>query len=248
MKPKKNDLEFYDLSADTWWQADAKIYALSHLNPPRFSYFDRYISNWQNLKVLDIGCGGGFTCEFMAKRGVIASGIDQSAKCIQQAQHHATINNLNIDYRHGFAEKLPYPDASFDIVVCVDVLEHVANLNQTISEIQRVLKPNGYFLFDTINRNFKSKLVMIWLLENILQEIPRGIHDWHKFIQPKELTKLLHKNQFHNIEIKGFDLFGSSLYRNIIAYIHYKKTGGFQFKINNNTSLMYIGKAIKLSK
>lgn len=87
---------------------------------------------------------------------------------------------------------------------------------------------------------------MIWLLENILQEIPRGIHDWQKFIKPEEITDLMCKNGFLNIEIKGFDLFGEGLHRNIIAYQHYKKTRGFQAKVNNNTSLMYIGKAVKV--
>ncbi len=242
---KKNDLEFYDLSASTWWQEDAKIYALYHLNKPRFDFFDRYVSNWQGLKALDVGCGGGFSCEFMANRGVRASGIDQSMKCIIQAQEHAASSGLEIDYKRGFAEELPYNGNTFDVVICVDVLEHVANLNKAISEIYRVLKPHGLFLFDTINRNIKSRLVMIWLLENILQEIPRGIHDWQKFIKPEEITNLMYKTGFINIEIKGFDLFGEGLYHNIIAYLYYKKTRGFQAEVNNNTSLMYVGKAVK---
>jgi len=147
------------------------------------------------------------------------SGIDQSLKCIIKAQEQAASSGLEIDYEHGFVEALPYPDNTFDIVICVDVLEHVADLHLAISEISRVLKPQGLFLFDTINRNFKSKLVMIWLLENILQEIPRGIHDWQKFIKPSELTDLMHSNGFTSIEIKGFDLFGEGLHRNILAYM-----------------------------
>jgi 2-polyprenyl-6-hydroxyphenyl methylase / 3-demethylubiquinone-9 3-methyltransferase len=87
---------------------------------------------------------------------------------------------------------------------------------------------------------------MIWLLENLLQEIPRGIHDWNQFIKPNELKRLLSGNAFGNVEIKGFELFGESLYENVIAYRHYKQTGGFRGKITNNTSLMYIGKAMRL--
>ena len=242
---RKNDLEFYDLSADNWWQKDAKIYALYHLNQPRFAFFERYVPSWHGLRALDVGCGGGFSCEFMASRGVDVSGIDQSKKCIVKAQEHAMNNGLTIDYKHGFAEKIPYSDRTFDIVVCVDVLEHVANLEQTISEIYRVLKSGGLFFFDTINRNFKSKLVMILLLEIILQEIPRGIHDWQKFIKPAEISDLMRRIGFTSIDIKGFDLFGSTLYHNVFAYIYYKKTGNFQAKINTNTSLMYIGKAVK---
>jgi 2-polyprenyl-6-hydroxyphenyl methylase/3-demethylubiquinone-9 3-methyltransferase len=119
----KNDLEFYDLSADTWWQKDAKIYALYYLNQPRFDFFDNYVTNWQGLKALDIGCGGGFSCEFMANRGVMVSGIDQSVKCIIKAQEHAAISGLEIDYKHGFAEELPYSDNTFDIVI-----QHIRSL------------------------------------------------------------------------------------------------------------------------
>jgi 2-polyprenyl-6-hydroxyphenyl methylase/3-demethylubiquinone-9 3-methyltransferase len=89
---------------------------------------------------------------------------------------------------------------------------------------------------------------MIWLLENVLQEIPRGIHDWNKFIKPQDLTTLMHSQGFSGIEIKGFNIFGESLYQNLLAYIHYKKTGNFQVEISNKTSVMYIGKAVKQPK
>ena len=245
---KKNDLEFYEVSADNWWNTDEKIYALYHLNQPRFEFFDRYVSDWQGLKALDVGCGGGFSCEFMAQRGVVVSGIDQSAKCIAKAQEHAKISGFEIDYQQGFAENIPYCDNTFDVVTCVDVLEHVTNIHKTVSEIYRILKPKGLFFFDTINRNFKSRFVMIWLLEQILREIPKGIHDWSKFIRVDEITRVMQFNGFTNIEIKGFDLFGDTLYQNVLSYIHYKKTGSFKVKISDDTSLMYIGKAVKTAQ
>jgi 2-polyprenyl-6-hydroxyphenyl methylase / 3-demethylubiquinone-9 3-methyltransferase len=243
---KKNNLEFYDRNANQWWNADAKIYALYHLNSPRFEFFDRYVKNWQGLSVLDVGCGGGFSCEFMAARGVNVSGIDQSQKCIDAAMQHAYNSGLEIDYRCGVAEQLPYADQSFDIVVCVDVLEHVEDVKQVISEVSRILKPNGLFFFDTINRNFKSRLVMIWLMENLLGEIERGVHDWNKFITPVEVTELLKQYDFAQIEIKGFDLFGEALRFNLANYIQYKKTGTFEITINEDTSINYIGKAVKI--
>lgn len=242
---KRNDLEFYDRMADRWWQPNEKIYTLSYLNLPRFTYFDSYIKDWQGLNVLDVGCGGGYSCEFMAAKGAIVSGIDRSYPCIISARNHAANQGWEIDYKVGQAEALPWQNDTFDAVICVDVLEHVVDWQKTVAEIYRVLRPQGYFFFDTINRTVKSKLIFIVVLEDILQEIPIGVHDWHKFIQPQELRSVLWQVGFSDIDIKGLDLFGVSLYQNICAYIHYKKTGGFQAKISDNTSLMYIGKAVK---
>lgn len=242
---KRNNLEFYNETAAQWWSETAKIYALHHLNSPRFKYFDCHIIDWQNLRVLDVGCGGGFTCEFLSHRDAIVSGIDQSEQCIAIAKEHAKQNQLAIDYQHGLAEKLPYLDHAFDAVVCVDVLEHVADVEQTVLEIYRVLKPGGIFCFDTINKTFKSKLIMIWLLENVLREIPCGIHDWQKFIQPDKLTRLLLDSGFSEIEIKGFNIFGSTIVDNLAAYWYYKKTGHFNIHINEDVSVMYIGVAQK---
>lgn len=241
-----NDLEFYDSVAAQWWDETAKIYALNHLNLPRFQYFDRHIARWNGLHVLDVGCGGGFSCEFLAHRGATVSGIDRSQQCILTAKAHAEQNGLSIDYQHGFAENLPYPENSFDVVVCVDVLEHVADVQQTVLEIHRVLKAGGIFCFDTINKTLKSRLIMIWLLENILQEIPRGIHDWQKFIKPAELNHLMQQTGFAEIEIKGFNIFGSTIADNVAAYLRYKRTGNFSITINEEQSVMYIGKAKKI--
>lgn len=274
----KNDLEFYDENADNWWDEKSKIYALYHLNKPRFEFFDRHATNWQGLKTLDVGCGGGFSCEFMAERGAIVSGIDQSEKCVQAAKNHASISGFEIDYRQGLAENMPYDDNTFDVVICVDVLEHVADYKQVVSEVHRILKPGGLFFFDTINRTFSSQVVMIGLMENILQEIRRGVHDWDKFITPEELSVVMGDTGFGNIEIKGFDMFGEigallaqmngfwgnlmggkqlfpdadvmkqvsqTLTSNFGNYVDYKKSGLFKIKINEDTSIMYVGVGAK---
>ena len=123
MPPRRNDLTFYDRMADHWWDESAKIYALHHLNPLRFNYFDRFISSWKDLRVLDAGCGGGYTCEFLAQRGAIVSAIDQSLACIQRAIEQAQ-PHYKIDYLHGYADSLPYANQSFDAVLCVDVQIH----------------------------------------------------------------------------------------------------------------------------
>ncbi|MBD2089335.1 3-demethylubiquinone-9 3-O-methyltransferase [Microcoleus sp. FACHB-1515] len=240
---QRNDLSFYDRMAPHWWNRSAKIFALNHLNPLRFEYFDRFVPDWQGLRVLDVGCGGGYTCEFLASRGAIVSGIDQSQACINSAIEHAK-QDYSIEYQQGFAEKLPYLDDSFDVVICVDVLEHVDNVEKSIAQIQRVLKPGGIFLFDTINRTWKSKVVMIWLLENLLGEIPRGVHDWHQFILPQELRNYLERSQFSEITLHGFNLLGETIPEQIEAYRYYRKTKNFRASISDDLSVMYIGKAI----
>lgn len=241
----ENDLDYYNRTAPQWWQEDAQIYALSHLNPARFAYGDRFLCQWQGIKVLDVGCGGGYTCEFLARRGAIVYGLDRSRACIEVAKEHAATKGFHIDYRYGVAEELPYENDYFDVAVCVDVLEHVDDVRRVLSEIYRILKPGSLFFFDTINRNFWSRLIMIWLLEDWLGEIPRGIHDWRKFITPQELETMLIKSGFQDIAFAGFNLFGSHLLENLAAYRRYRRTQQFQIAIDNNTSIMYIGKALK---
>jgi 2-polyprenyl-6-hydroxyphenyl methylase / 3-demethylubiquinone-9 3-methyltransferase len=246
MAIKKNDLEFYDLRADYWWNEDTDIYALYHLNKPRFVFFNRYVVDWEGLKVLDVGCGGGFSCEFMADMGVSVYGLDQSKKCINAAKKHALESGFTIDYSWGLAEKMPYADNTFDAVICVDVLEHVQSVPSVIAEVSRVLKPEGLFFFDTINRTFRSKLMMIWLMENILGEIPKGVHDWNKFVKPEELGHMLQDQGFSDLEFKGFDIFGEALRLNLSSYLAYKRTNKVKVTINEDISINYIGKATKL--
>ena len=241
----RNNLFFYDQQAAEWWQADATIAPLNRLNPLRFQYFDQLIPDWRRLKVLDVGCGGGFTCEFLAQRGAEVWGTDQSSACIEAAETHAHESKLDVHYRVGMAEALPWEDSSFDVVVCVDVLEHVKNPRQAIAEIARVLKPGGLFCFDTINRTVRSRLIMIWLLENLLGQIPQGIHDWRKFITPQELAHWSRQADLENIQISGFNLFGSTVAEHIAAYRHYQRTGDFQVRFDDDTQVMYIGTAIK---
>lgn len=252
---KKNDLEYYDLNAEKWWQEGEALHLSNHFNQTRFEFAAQYIHDWKNLKVLDIGCGGGLACETIAKLGADVSGIDLSENSIKVAKEHASQSQLEIDYRQGFAENLPYGSNSFDVVLCFDVLEHVLNLEKVISEAYRVLSQGGVFLFDTINRTFKSKLVMIWLLEDVLNQIPRGLHDWNKFVKPEELSSMLKKNHFSNVEIQGFDVTNGmnfGVLKNIILSGLNNQNKGreadlFKIQINQDISMCYIGKVDKLS-
>jgi len=253
-KMKRNDLEYYELNADKWWKEGETLYLSNHLNKSRFEFFDSYVPNWKGIKVLDIGCGGGLACEFLAKQGANVSGIDLSLNSIKAAQAHAKESHLKIDYQCGVAENLPYSENTFDVVVCFDVLEHVEDWGKVIREIYRVLNKNGIFLFDTINQTFKSKFIMIWLLEDILKQIPRGLHDWEKFIQPQELIHVMEKTGFADVVIKGFDLTGGTNFKTlkdiVLRGLSKQRVGGkvelFEIQINHDTSVCYIGKAVKL--
>ncbi|MGF1459707.1 MAG: bifunctional 2-polyprenyl-6-hydroxyphenol methylase/3-demethylubiquinol 3-O-methyltransferase UbiG [Leptolyngbyaceae cyanobacterium] len=239
----RNNLAFYDQQAAQWWQETATIFPLSRLNPLRFQYFDRFVPDWQRLTVLDVGCGGGYTCEFLAQRGAIVTGLDQSAACIYAAKAHARQSGLTVDYTVGLSENLPFPDNTFDVVVCVDVLEHVQDVERAIAEISRVIKPQGWFCFDTINRTWQSRLLMIWLLEDLLRQIPPGVHDWHKFIAPSELECWLALSGFATPTIQGFDLFGRTPWANVARLLHYWRTQAFRVRFDGNTAVMYIGAA-----
>jgi 2-polyprenyl-6-hydroxyphenyl methylase/3-demethylubiquinone-9 3-methyltransferase len=239
----RNNLSFYDQQAASWWEESATIFPLSHLNPLRFLFFDRFVPQWENLRVLDVGCGGGYTCEYLARRGARLSGIDRSAPCIDAARSHADASGLAIDYRVGTAEQLPFGAGRFDVVICVDVLEHVDRPDAVIAEIARVLAPGGTFCFDTINRTFRSRLTMIWLLETLLRLIPAGVHDWERFVTPVALRGWLVARGFSAIAMQGMDLFGRGPLRTLGRLLHYWRTGGFQVGFDDDLAVMFIGVA-----
>ncbi|MBR2657249.1 MAG: 3-demethylubiquinone-9 3-O-methyltransferase [Loktanella sp.] len=187
----RNDLTIYDTYADKWWSDDIRwVRTLKNLVPGRLKHFDRLI-DWQGKDVLDLGCAGGFMAEAMAKRGANVTGIDPASDAISAARQHAKAEGLRIGYDVGVGEALPYDNASFDAVVCVDVLEHVTDLQKVLQEVARCLRPGGLFLFDTINRNPIARLATITVAEDILRLLPRGTHDPAMFIKPHELRSAM---------------------------------------------------------
>jgi 2-polyprenyl-6-hydroxyphenyl methylase / 3-demethylubiquinone-9 3-methyltransferase len=192
-EPLRNNLAIYDEVAARWWSDDLRwVRTLKNMVPGRLRYFDRFM-NWQGASVLDLGCAGGFMAEAMAERGAVVTGIDPAAEAIAEAQAHAAAHGKSIRYDVGVGEVLPYADASFDAVVCVDVLEHVADLDRVLVETARVLRPGGKFLFDTINRNPLAAFATITMAEDVLGLLPKGTHDSAKFIKPGELRSGLVK-------------------------------------------------------
>ena len=183
----RNDLTIYDRVADRWWSDDIRwVRRLKNLVPGRLAWFDRQI-DWQGRAVLDQGCAGDFMAEALAARGAQVTGIDPAKAAIAAARVHARAQGLRIGYDVGIGEALPYDDASLDAVVCVDVLEHVADLHKVMAEVARVLCLGVTFLFDTINRNPLARLATITGAEDLLRLLPRGTHDSAMFIKPREL-------------------------------------------------------------
>ncbi|MEI4233287.1 bifunctional 2-polyprenyl-6-hydroxyphenol methylase/3-demethylubiquinol 3-O-methyltransferase UbiG [Roseovarius sp. D22-M7] len=187
----RNDLTIYDSAADRWWSDDIRwVRTLKNLVPGRLSWMDEQI-DWRGKAVLDLGCAGGFMAEALAARGAQVTGIDPADQAIDAARAHAVSQGHAITYDIGVGEALPYEDAAFDAVVCVDVLEHVQDLAMVLAEAARVLRPGGLFLFDTINRNILARLVTITIAEDILRLLPRGTHDPALFIKPAEMRAAL---------------------------------------------------------
>ena len=183
----RNDLTIYDSVADRWWSDDLRwMRTLKNLVPGRLGWFDRQI-DWRGKAVLDLGCAGGFMAEALDARGARVTGIDPAAEAVAAARAHAEAQGRAIAYDVGVGEDLPYADAAFDAVVCVDVLEHVRDLGQVLAEVSRVLRPGGLFLFDTINRNPLARLATITIAEDVLRLLPKGTHDPALFITPRAL-------------------------------------------------------------
>lgn len=227
-----NDLSIYDTHAKSWWDGSQRFLRLLHnIVPARMRYFSTLV-DWQDMSVLDLGCGGGFMSEAMARAGARVTGVDPAAHAIAAAQAHARQEGLAIDYRVGSGERVPLEDESVDCVVCVDVLEHVASLDAVLDEVARVLKPGGVFLYDTINRTPLARLVLVHFGETILGLLPRGTHDPNMFIKPVELSTKLAERGFEVGPIVG--LSPNGLNRRL----------DFTFGRFPSTQIMYMGHAV----
>jgi len=200
---KRIDNNLYNAEGDIWWGSETVLHLLkTSVNPWRVGYSSRIIKQLgfdpKGKSALEVGSGGGILTEEIAKMGFLTTGIDPSDQSIQTASAHAKESGLEIKYDKGVGESLPYADHSFDCIFCCDVLEHVQDLPKVISEISRVLKPNGIFFYDTLNRTFISKLVAIkiWQEWKRWAFMPPNLHVWEMFIKPTEIKELLFKNGF----------------------------------------------------
>ena len=209
------EIEKFQAMAAEWWDENGKFKPLHMLNPCRLDYittqiageFDRDLKSpepFRGLRILDIGCGGGLLSEPMARLGATVIGADAAAGNIPVAQVHAQQSGLEIDYRHTTAEALAEAGEQFDVVLNMEVVEHVASPIDYLIACRTLLKPGGLHICSTLNRNPKSFMMAIVGAEHVMRWLPKGTHDWSKFITPDELFDLLHKAGLTAVDRKGF--------------------------------------------
>ncbi len=254
--------EIYNRLGNDWWDesGDGNLVSLRYLsNPVKFRYIHSIIRNQPesrrtNNSVLDVGCGGGYLSEELAKSELDVIGIDPSRESIEAAKAHAEQENLDIKYFVGYGERLPFESNTFDFVCCCDVLEHVKDYRIIVQEISRVLKNGGIFFYDTINRTVISKFVMIKIMQEWKSTsfLDPNVHIWDMFIKPKELLEVLSDHQLIHQEIKGisprmnFISHYLNLRRRSKSQITWKELGAkLNLGLSNNLSSTYIGYAIK---
>jgi len=193
------EIERFSRIAGEWWDPTGKFAPLHRLNPLRIGYIrDRTAAHWKRdpltgaplkgLSLLDIGCGGGLLSEPMARLGAHVTGVDAAARNIRVAALHAGKQGLDIDYRQGTAEALAASGIQFDIVLALEVVEHVADVELFLKSCGRMVKPGGLLFLSTLNRTAKAWALAIAGGEYILRWLPRGTHDWKKFLRPSEVV------------------------------------------------------------
>ncbi|SHJ01193.1 bifunctional 2-polyprenyl-6-hydroxyphenol methylase/3-demethylubiquinol 3-O-methyltransferase UbiG [Wenxinia saemankumensis] len=205
----------FEAMAAEWWDETGKFKPLHMMNPVRLGYITRQIAGefgrdltdpapFAGLRILDIGCGGGLLCEPMARLGADVVGVDAAPRNIPVAQVHAEQSGLAIDYRVGTAEEMAAAGEQFDAVLNMEVVEHVADPLAYLTACRQLLKPGGLHLCSTINRNPRSFAMAIVGAEWVMRWLPRGTHEWRKFITPDELFDLLRKAGLDPVDRKGF--------------------------------------------
>lgn len=196
------EIERFSRIADEWWNEKGKFAPLHSMNPVRIEYIRaKILANFQSIegiKLLDIGCGGGLIAEPMKRLGANVTAIDAAEKNITVAKLHAEKMRLNIDYRCTSAEDLAVTGEKFDVILALEIIEHVADVNLFIKSACELLKPNGLIILSTLNRTAKSYALAIIGVEYIMRLLPVGTHTWSKFLRPSELCRPLEEN---NIEI-----------------------------------------------
>ena len=211
----KKEIQKFSKLADEWWDVNGKFKPLHMFNPIRIEYITDNIKKYfkigdnktnflDGLNILDIGCGGGLISEPMARLGGDITGIDASGKNIKVAKIHSKKNKLKINYLNRSPEQLEDIE-KFDVILNLEIVEHVDNVNLCIKSCHKLLKKDGLMFTATLNRSLISYFKAIIGAEYILRWLPIGTHDWNKFLKPEELEKLLQYEKFSTVDVKGLE-------------------------------------------
>jgi 2-polyprenyl-6-hydroxyphenyl methylase/3-demethylubiquinone-9 3-methyltransferase len=235
----KKEIEKFSKMAAEWWDPEGKFKPLHKFNPIRIKYIrDNIIYSFklkfkeqplQKINILDIGCGGGLLSEPMARLGANVTGIDASDKNIKIAKLHAKKNKLNINYFCSSPEKLKIKK-KFDVILNMEIIEHVEDINFFIKSCSKLLKKNGLMFVATLNKTLKSYVFAIIGAEYVLRWLPIGTHDWEKFVKPEDLKNILSKN---NLKIEKIDGMNFDIFKD-------------EWNISKDTSINYIAKSLKV--
>jgi 2-polyprenyl-6-hydroxyphenyl methylase/3-demethylubiquinone-9 3-methyltransferase len=202
----QNEVEKFSKIAEEWWDENGKFKPLHKFNPIRLSHVKRKIeekfSSISGVKILDIGCGGGLVAEPLAKAGADLVAIDASEKNIAVAKIHAEKSGLKIDYRVSTAEEMI---ETFDVVLALEIIEHVADPQSFIGDCAKLVKPGGLLFVATMNRNLKSLALAKIAVEYVLRWLPAGTHDWKKFLKPSEVNNYATQAGLNLKELRGFN-------------------------------------------
>ena len=235
----KKEIEKFSKMAAEWWDPEGKFKPLHKFNPIRIKYIKENIiyslklkskeQPLQKINILDIGCGGGLLSEPMARLGANVTGIDASDKNIKIAKLHAKKNKLNINYFCSSPEKLKIKK-KFDVILNMEIIEHVEDINFFIKSCSKLLKKNGLMFVATLNKTLKSYVFAIIGAEYVLRWLPIGTHDWEKFVKPENLKNILSKN---NLKIEKIDGMNFNIFKD-------------EWNISKDTSINYIAKSLKV--
>lgn len=198
------EIEKFSSLANKWWDPESEFKPLHDINPIRLTWINNIVGGLKNKNVCDVGCGGGILAESMSSKGATVKGIDLSQKSINVAKIHANAVKSSVNYQLISSQDLSKTEnEKYDVVTCMEMLEHVPDPKKEILACTRLLKPSGQIIFSTINRNLKSFLFAIVGAEYVLNLLPKGTHEYKKFIKPSELIRTTREANLNVIELIG---------------------------------------------
>lgn len=198
----QQELDKFAQHADSWWDTEGPLKTLHDINPARLQFIQKHCS-LNGKRILDVGCGGGILAEALAKAGAEVTGLDAEQEAIRSAKAHAQANQITIDYQCSAIEE--YQHEGFDIITCMEMLEHVPNPNLVLTHCKRLLKPDGLLLVSTINRSLLAYGAVIIAAEYLLRLLPKQTHNFDKFITPSELAEIGRELHMELIDLQGLD-------------------------------------------